>query len=84
MVANTLGLEKDREQENELVQEAAQLRSSSWQDGDFKAGKLFLSAGDIQKPEYCAALVQEAVKHFGKLDICVANAGIFQPAEFLE
>ena len=41
-------------------------------------------AGDVTKPEDCKALVQAAVDKFGKLDVFVANAGIFQPADILE
>lgn len=40
--------------------------------------------GDVTKPETGKALVERAVKEFGKLDIFVSNAGVCQFAEFLE
>lgn len=35
-------------------------------------------------PKTSVALVDEAVKQWGKLDIFVANAGVFKEAKFLE
>jgi NAD(P)-dependent dehydrogenase (short-subunit alcohol dehydrogenase family) len=41
-------------------------------------------AGDIAKPETGAALVDLALNAFGRLDLLVNNAGVFQPKPFLE
>ncbi|MCG8274694.1 SDR family oxidoreductase [Aquamicrobium sp. NLF2-7] len=43
-----------------------------------------VSAGDIAKPETGAALVNTAVSSFGKLDVLVNNAGVFNPKPFIE
>src|ERR1700760_221627 len=61
VVANTLGLEKDKIHKSSLLQEADEIhRQSQQQDGSLVAGKLVISTGDIQRPEYCSELVQEA------------------------
>jgi len=39
---------------------------------------------DVGEQQACAALVEHAVTHFGRLDILVNNAGIVHAAEFLE
>lgn len=46
--------------------------------------KVIVSAGDIADPKTGAALVDAAVKAFGKLDVLVNNAGVFNPKPFLE
>ncbi|MGJ4943129.1 SDR family NAD(P)-dependent oxidoreductase [Bradyrhizobium sp. HKCCYLS1011] len=46
--------------------------------------KVIISAGDIANPETGAALVGAAVARFGKLDVLVNNAGVFNPKPFLE
>ncbi|CCE10436.1 Short-chain dehydrogenase/reductase SDR [Bradyrhizobium sp. STM 3843] len=45
---------------------------------------VIISAGDIANPETGAALVGAAVSRFGKLDVLVNNAGVFNPKPFLE
>ncbi|MQB11564.1 MULTISPECIES: SDR family NAD(P)-dependent oxidoreductase [Agrobacterium] len=45
---------------------------------------VIVSAGDIAKPETGAALINAAVSGFGKLDVLVNNAGVFNPKPFLE
>lgn len=46
--------------------------------------KVAISAGDIADPATGAALVNTAVSRFGKLDVLVNNAGVFNPKPFLE
>ncbi|KAI6086858.1 3-oxoacyl-reductase [Hypoxylon rubiginosum] len=46
-------------------------------------GTLDHLAGDVSDPATGPALVSRAVARFGRLDICVSNAGICQFAEFL-
>jgi NAD(P)-dependent dehydrogenase (short-subunit alcohol dehydrogenase family) len=46
--------------------------------------KVAFSAGDIADPATGAALVDVAVSRFGKLDVLVNNAGVFNPKPFLD
>lgn len=46
--------------------------------------KVLVSAGDIADPATGAALVDKAVSGFGKLDVLVNNAGVFNPKPFLD
>ncbi|MDE1993807.1 MAG: SDR family oxidoreductase [Rhizobiaceae bacterium] len=46
--------------------------------------KIVVYAGDIAKPETGAALIGTAVSTFGKLDVLVNNAGVFNPKPFIE
>lgn len=80
VAANYLGSPADGAHKDSLQHEADELRQ---QQGEI-AGACICVAGDVSKPEDCAALVETTVKRFGKLDIFVANAGIFKPASFLE
>ncbi|EJZ19460.1 SDR family oxidoreductase [Rhizobium sp. Pop5] len=43
-----------------------------------------ISAGDVARPETGAALVDLAISRFGKLDVLVNNAGVFNPKPFIE
>lgn len=43
-----------------------------------------VSAGDIARPETGAQLVEIAISRFGKLDVLVNNAGVFNPKPFIE
>lgn len=53
-------------------------------DIDPSGNRVVVSAGDIAIPSTGAALVNAAVKAFGKLDILVNNAGVFNPKPFIE
>jgi len=45
---------------------------------------IIVSAGDIADPATGAALVEATVSRFGKLDVLVNNAGVFNPKPFLD
>ncbi|MCE6988211.1 SDR family NAD(P)-dependent oxidoreductase [Dyadobacter sp. CY323] len=49
-----------------------------------EGGDCIAFAGDASRPEVIESLVDEAVKCFGKLTICVANAGITLFGDFFE
>lgn len=51
---------------------------------DPKGESVITSAGDIAKPATGATLVDIAVSRFGKLDVLVNNAGVFNPKPFLD
>ena len=53
-------------------------------DIDPSGTKVIVSAGDIADPATGAALVEAAVMRFGKLDVLVNNAGVFNPKPFIE
>lgn len=44
----------------------------------------FYFKADVSKRTEVKSMVDEAVKRFGRLDICVANAAVVAPASFLE
>ena len=47
-------------------------------------GEVVPVAGDVTDEAVCQRLVDRAVERFGRLDICVNNAGIVRPQPFLE
>ncbi len=51
---------------------------------DASGSRVAVSAGDIARPETGAALVEAAVSRFGRLDVLVNNAGVFNPKPFIE
>ncbi|KAI1262667.1 3-oxoacyl-reductase [Xylariaceae sp. FL1019] len=79
VVVNHLDLSKDKPHLDSLLAEASQASSGRPSD----AGKLAHLPGDVSDPVTGEALVKKAVELFGRLDICVSNAGICQFAEFL-
>lgn len=85
MAVNHLGLEKDAKHTTSLLKEAAAIKAEQVEGEGInsKAGELLEVVGDISKVETGTILIEKAVKKWGKLDIFVANAGVFQPAEFL-
>jgi L-rhamnose 1-dehydrogenase len=81
---NHLGLERDEVHKDSLLKEAAVLKAEKVEgESTSKAGDLLEIVGDVTKAETGELLVQKAVEKWGKLDIFVANAGIFQAADFL-
>lgn len=81
VAANYQGLESDRVHVDSLHQEVDRMGQD--QGTSKTAGRLITITGDISKVEDCTHLVEATVREFGKLDVMVANAGIFKPAEFL-
>ncbi|KAL3479965.1 hypothetical protein BJX99DRAFT_221580 [Aspergillus californicus] len=77
---NHLGLPKDELLRHSLLQEVESMRKQ----GASTAGEVLEIAGDVTIPETSSLLIEEAVKRWGKLDVFVANAGVFKQAEFLE
>jgi NAD(P)-dependent dehydrogenase (short-subunit alcohol dehydrogenase family) len=47
-------------------------------------GKVHIVVGDIAKDEVRQKLINETVQHFGKLDVLVNNAALYNPAQFSE
>jgi L-rhamnose 1-dehydrogenase len=82
VAVNHLGLSKDEPLRRSLVDEAKRLSSEAPEGAP--TGQLLEIAGDVTDPETGKALVAEAVKRWGALDVFVANAGIFKANEFLE
>lgn len=82
VAVNHLDLPSDDSLKKSMVQEAADLKRHC-KPGD-AIGDMILVAGDITDPGTGSDLVKAAVDAWGKLDICVSNAGIFKPAAFLE
>lgn len=76
---NHLGLQKDESLRHSLLQEVEALHKEGK-----GAGNVLEIAGDVTVPETSETLIQEAVRRWGKLDIFVANAGVFKQAEFLK
>ncbi|KAI2605710.1 NAD(P)-binding protein [Hypoxylon fragiforme] len=87
VVVNHLGLEKDQPHLTSLVAEAEALKTSSSSTVTTPPtqtiGILSHLAGDVSDPATGPSLVSHAVAQFGRLDICVSNAGICQFADFL-
>jgi glucose 1-dehydrogenase len=49
-----------------------------------KSGRCKPVAGDVSDPSFISFLVDEAVKHFGRIDIAIANAGITLFGDFFD
>lgn len=81
---NHLGLERDEKHKISLFEEAAELKAEKIEGETIsKAGDLLEVVGDVTKADTGTNLVESAVQKWGKLDIFVANAGVFVPADFL-
>ncbi|KAI2609218.1 3-oxoacyl-reductase [Hypoxylon sp. NC1633] len=84
VVVNHLGLERDAAHLSSLLSEASALKTAgTTADRSAVIGTLDHLPGDVSDPATGPALVAHAVSRFGRLDICVSNAGICQFAEFL-
>lgn len=84
VAVNHLGLDRDEKFRASLVDEVAQIRKDAARQGNNTTGELLEIAGDICLPATSKNLVEATVQRWGKLDVFVANAGIFKPAAFLE
>ena len=81
---NHLGLKRDEVHKTSLLKEAAAIKTEKVDgESESKAGELMEIAGDVTVSETGTILVEKAVERWGKLDIFVANAGVFQAADFL-
>ncbi|KAL3464955.1 hypothetical protein BJX64DRAFT_297745 [Aspergillus heterothallicus] len=76
---NHLGLPKDEHLRHSLLKEVESLHKKG-----ASVGNVLEIAGDVTDPKTSQSLIHEAVKQWGKLDIFVANAGVFRQAELLE
>ena len=79
VAVNHLGLPKDELHRHSLLEEVKAIKNQGIQAGD-----ILELPGDVTNPETSSNLVKEAVSQWGKLDIFVANAGVFKQAEFLK
>ncbi|KAH6680804.1 glucose 1-dehydrogenase [Halenospora varia] len=81
---NHLGLERDEVHKHSLIKEAAAIKAERVEgESTSKAGELIEVVGDVTEPETGTILVRKAVERWGKLDVFVANAGVFKAADFL-
>ncbi|KAG7040132.1 catalytic activity protein [Colletotrichum scovillei] len=81
VAVNHLGLPSDEKHRISLIEEAEKIRKDAPKDSP--KGELIELAGDVTDPNTGKGLVAAAVKKWGGLDVFIANAGIFKPAEFL-
>lgn len=79
VAVNHLGLEKDEQHRHSLLEEVKAIKNTG-----VKAGEILELPGDVTNPSTSTNLVKQAVSQWGKLDIFVANAGVFKQAEFLK
>jgi L-rhamnose 1-dehydrogenase len=78
VAVNHLGLAQDEGYRHSLLDEVKAIKSRG-----VNAGEVLELPGDVTDPETSVKLVQQAVSRWGKLDVFVANAGVFKQAEFL-
>jgi len=79
VAVNHLGLLQDEFHCHSLLEEVKAIAKRG-----INAGKILEIPGDVTSPETSTNLIKEAVSQWGKLDIFVANAGVFKQAEFLK
>lgn len=81
---NHLGLDRDDKQLQSLIEEHKAMKEEMIEgEATSRAGELLDVVGDVTDPVTGTVLVERAVERWGKLDIFVANAGVFKAAEFL-
>ncbi|KAL2796701.1 hypothetical protein BJX66DRAFT_323796 [Aspergillus keveii] len=80
VAVNHLGLAQDEGHRHSLLEEVKAIKSQA----GINTGEILELPGDVTDPETSAELVQQAVSRWGKLDVFVANAGVFKQAEFLK
>ncbi|KAI1432704.1 NAD(P)-binding protein [Xylaria sp. CBS 124048] len=87
VIVNHLGRDQDAHHLASLIAEAEAMRpgtaAAATATATATAGSLFPLAGDVSDPETGTKLAEEAVRRFGRLDVCVSNAGVCEFAEFL-
>ena len=49
-----------------------------------EGGTAFALRGDVAEPAFCASLADAALERWGRIDVLVNNAGVFDEAAFLE
>lgn len=79
VAVNHLGLAQDESLRHSLLEEVKVIEENVTD-----AGKILEIPGDVTSPETNTNLVKEAASQWGKLDIFVANAGVFKQAEILK
>ncbi|KAJ5737918.1 Short-chain dehydrogenase/reductase SDR [Penicillium malachiteum] len=79
VTVNHLGMPQNADHRHSLLEEVKAIKNTG-----IGAGDILELPGDVTKPETSSDLVKEAVSQWGKLDVFVANAGVFKPAEFLK
>lgn len=82
VAVNHLGLGRDEPLRKSLYEEASRIQKEDSK-GEGRAGDLIDVVGDVTDPQTSETLVAQAVKKWDKLDIFVANAGIFKACDFL-
>ncbi|RFU30073.1 hypothetical protein B7463_g6244, partial [Scytalidium lignicola] len=73
VAVNHLALPSDAEHLSSMLDEAKEIKAN-----DSEAGELIEVKGDVTESETGKGLVEEAVKRWGRIDICVSNAGVCQ------
>jgi len=81
VAVNHLGDERSRELFQGMLDEAAQRLDCRREDVETRMVEV---GGDVGDPETGKRLVGKAVEEWGRVDICVSNAGICEFKEFLE
>lgn len=74
-----------------LVAEGAQVLIASRNNDELEqaaksidADKVTYLAGDLADPAFCKALIDRAVEQWGRIDVLINNAGVFDEALFLD